>query len=137
MNPIANKSVHPALTFGLSCLIALALSLSAARAGLTFTVDLIRYDQGNSYRFYTPLHTNSTSPAAPLGMYFISSPFYSAEQTTSGSWRQMEVTAAGVTDIAGVENPYPDFQAIMNQITNGTWTLLFTNATTPTFTPSR
>ncbi len=139
MNNALNKSVRHHLSLGLLGLLALSIGSPAARAGLTFTVDVLRYNQGNNYRFYTPLETNSTAPAAPLGTYFISSPFYSLQQPTNGSWREIEVSTNGVNTLAGVENPYNDFNSVMQQITNGTWTILFTNATTTnlyTFTVS-
>ncbi len=114
------------------------LAAPGARAGLTFTLDIYR-TRGQTYHFYTPLSTNSTPPAAPLGTYFISSPFYSTQQPTNGSWREIEVSTNGVTTIDGTENPYPDFDSMMQQITNGAWTMVFTNDTTTntyTFTVS-
>ncbi|HEY3761735.1 MAG TPA: LamG-like jellyroll fold domain-containing protein [Verrucomicrobiae bacterium] len=105
-------------------------TVPAARAGLTFELHLVRFEQGQQYKFFTPLYTNSTGPAAAFGTYFISSPFYSASHTTDGSWRELQVTADGVNTLAGTENLYPDFASLMNQITNGVWTMVFTNDTT-------
>jgi hypothetical protein len=125
--------------FGLLILAACLLFAPPARAGLTFELHIVRYNHGQTYKFFTPLYTNSTPPAAPLGMYFISSPFYSPQQSTNGSWRQMEVTTNGVNTLNGVENGYSDFNSVMQQITNGIWTILFTNVTTTnhyTFTVS-
>ena len=107
----------------------------AARAGLTFEVDLRVQSQGQSYYFVTPLTTNATPPAAPLGAYIVSSP----QWPTNGSSAQFQLTADGMSD--GIYSPfgYGDFASVMQQITNGTWTILFTNATTTnlyTFTVS-
>ena len=105
-----------------ACL-ALALGTSAARAGLT--LDLYLYTANQRYVFYTPLTTNATPPAAPLGTYFI----YSPQQPTNGSWRQLELTTDGMTTIAGGENNYGDYASVMQQITNGFWHIVVTNAT--------
>ena len=106
------------------------LVLPGARAGVTLEMHIVRFDHGQAYKFFTPLYTNSTPPAAPLGTYFISSPFYSAQQPTNGSWREMQISTNGVVTLDGTENPYPDFNSVMRQITNGTWTMVFTNNTT-------
>jgi hypothetical protein len=97
-----------------------------ARAGLTFEVDLRVQSQGQSYYFVTPLTTNATPPTAPLGTYIVSSP----QSPTNGSSAQFQLTTNGMSD--GVYSPwgYGDLASVMQQITNGTWTILFTNATT-------
>jgi len=100
-----------------------ALAANTARAGLTFTVDL--YVNGGTYVFYTPMNTNGIAPAAPLGVYSISSP----QWPTNGSWRKIEVTSSGVNTLDGHENPYTDLASALQQITNGNWTIQFTNAT--------
>lgn len=111
-------------------------------AGLTIEIHVVRFNEGQLYKFFTPLYTNSIGPAATQGTYFISSPFYSALQTTNGSWRELQVTtniANGVNTLNGTENSYPDFNSVMAQITNGAWTIVFTNDTTTntyTFTVS-
>lgn len=100
----------------------------AARAGLTFTLDIYTQNQGQGFVFYTPMVTNSMLPAAPLGSYFISSP----QWPTNGATRGFQMTANGLTniDIADHENGYVDMASTLQQITNGNWTILFTNATT-------
>jgi hypothetical protein len=110
---------------------------SIARAGLTFELDIYVQNQGNQYVFYTPLFTNSTPPAAPLGSYFISSPHW----PTNGSTRAFQLAADGLSDISADDSEfgYGDFASAVQQITNGTWTILFTNTTTTnlyTFTVS-
>ena len=103
--------------------LALAFGTSAARAGLT--LDLYLYTVNQRYVFYTPLTTNATPPAAPLGTYFI----YSPQQPTNGSWRQLELTTNGMATITGGENNYGDYASVMQQITNGFWWIVVTNAT--------
>ena len=110
---------------------------TSAHAGLTFELDIYVQSQGQSYVFYTPLFTNSTPPAAPLGSYFISSP----QWPTNGSTRAFQLSASGLSDInaADSEHGYGDFASALQQITNGAWTILFTNTTTTnlyTFTVS-
>jgi len=84
--------------------------------------------QGRSYVVYTPLFTNATPPAAPLGSYFISSP----QWPSNGCTRGFELTTNGLSDIysADSEFGYGDLPSLLQQITNGNWTILFTNATT-------
>src|ERR1017187_3359672 len=67
--------------FGLLILAACLLFAPPARAGLTFEVDLRVQSQGQSYYFVTPLTTNATPAAAPLGTYIVSSP----QSPTNGS----------------------------------------------------
>ena len=115
------------------------LASPGAHAGLTIEVHIVRFEHGQAYKFFTPLYTNSTPPAAPLGAYFIYSPFYSTLQSTNGSWREIEVSTNGAVSVDGTENPYPDFNSVMQQMTNGIWTMVFTNNTTTntyTFTVS-
>ena len=136
MNNILIKSARHSLRLGLLCLIALSFGLPAARAGLTFELRMYRNNQGQTYQFYTPLSTNSTAPDAPYGTYIINSP----QWPTSGSTRSFELTASGLNTTSGQEHwTYHDFDTVMQEITNGTWTIFFTNATTTnlfTFTVS-
>ncbi len=109
-------------------LIALMLAAGTARAGLTMELHFYRNNDGGFYAFYTPLLTNAIGPAAPLGTYLIQSP----HQPTNGSVRGFMLTASGMQDINtdDSEQFYGDFDSAIYQITNGAWTLLFTNATT-------
>ncbi len=102
---------------------ALLFNPPAARAGLTFEVYL--YTDNQTYVFYTPLSTNATPPAAPLGTYLI----YSPQQPTNGAWRQLELTTNGMNTISGGEYGYGDYASVMQQITNGAWRIVVTNAT--------
>lgn len=115
----------------LTLLASLLFAAPLVRAGLTFDVQFLRYQEGQSYRFYTPLNTNSTAPAAAQGTYVIYSPQFLA--STNGAFRAFTIDSNGVNTIAGQEIPYPDFDSAMQQITNGTWSILFTNATTTNY----
>jgi hypothetical protein len=98
------------------------------RAGLTLQFYIYRADQGRAYVFYTPLMTNDIAPAAPLGSYTVTSPNWPA----SGSVRQFELTTSGMQDVVfgDSEYSYNSFNEALDEITNGTWTILFTNAVT-------
>ncbi len=118
---------HSRLPFAIKPLLAVALLWVAgtvAQAGVTLEVRAYRYNE-SGYIFYTPLSTNATPPAAPLGHYLIRSP----QQPASGSWRLLELTATGFETISGSENPSPSFNAMLDQITNGVWTITVTNTT--------
>lgn len=117
---------HPFIFIILLAVVAGVMSLSLAHAGLTLDIRLIRDQQGAAYHFFTPLATNSILPAAPLGTYLINSP----QQPTNGAWRRFELTAAGLNELGGGSSGYGDFASVLNQITNGNWTIVFTNATT-------
>jgi hypothetical protein len=106
-------------------------------AGLTLTIDFYRNSQGQNYVFYTPVATNNLAPAAALGTYVISSP----DGQANGAQRGFDLTAAGISDRPefDFQGSYNNFNSALQQITNGTWSILFTNATTTnlyTFTVS-
>lgn len=105
---------------------ALTFLATSGQAGLTFEVRLIRDSQGDSYSFYTPIETNATAPAAPFGTYLIRSP----QQPANGTWRMFDLTAGGVSNESGGSSSYNNFASVMNQITNGTWTITVTNSST-------
>src|SRR5690348_8261459 len=112
----------------LALLASLLLTAPVARAGLTFEMHLVRFGAGQAYKFFTPLNTNSTAPAAAQGTYLIYSPQFLA--STNGAFRAITIDSNGVNTVAGQEIIYSDFNSLMQQITNGTWSILFTNATT-------
>jgi len=91
------------------------------------TIDFYRNSQGRNYEFYTPLATNAVGPNAALGTYVISSPGWPA----SGSQRGFDLTTNGISDRGEFdgENSYGDFNSALPHITNGSWTILFTNTT--------
>ena len=131
------KFLRRVVGIGLLCLLALAFHPPNTHAGLTFNVDVYRNNHGTYFNFYTPISANTTSPDPAVGVYFISSPQWPA----SGSTRAYEMTPNGFNPnaISGQETGYGDYASMMQQITNGTWTILFTNATTTnlfTFTVS-
>jgi hypothetical protein len=108
-------------------LLGMFLWATPARAGLTMELHFYRGSDGGSYSFYTPLYTNAVGVPPPLGTYLISSP----HEPTNGSVRGFQLTAGGMQDLysADSEHFYNDFDSAIFQITNGPWTLLFTNAT--------
>jgi Concanavalin A-like lectin/glucanases superfamily len=113
------------------------LGSGSALAGLTFVLDFYRQSQGQSYVFYTPMATNAISPATPPGTYV----FYSPGWPTNGSVRGFEITTNGLVDIPSDDSEYgySDFNSAIQQITNGTWRVAYSNATTTnlfTFTVS-
>src|SRR5579871_976241 len=99
-----------------------------AHAGLTFELHVVRFQAGQRYKFFTPLNTNATAQAATQGTYVIYSPQFLA--STNGAFRAITIDSNGVNTVDGEEIPYTDFNSLMQQITNGTWSILFTNATT-------
>jgi Concanavalin A-like lectin/glucanases superfamily len=127
MKHMLNQSARPIIGAGLLCLMALSSGSPAARAGLSLEMNMYRTSQGQTYVFYTPLTTNAIAPAAAVGTYIISSPGWPA----SGSRRGFEMTTTNVlidrTEFDS-ENSYGDFNSALQQITNGAWTIRFTNA---------
>jgi Concanavalin A-like lectin/glucanases superfamily len=116
--------------------LAFGIFAPAANAGLNFVLD-IYVNQGQAFTFYTPLTTNSTPPNAPMGSYFITSP----QWPTNGCTRGFQLTTNGLSDINDVDSElgFNDFTSAVQNVTNGAWTILFTNATTTnlyTFTVS-
>jgi len=129
MKHLLKKSVRRIVGAGCLSLLALSFVAPAARAGLTFQLYLYQINQGQGYVFYTPLFTNAVAPAAALGTYVISSPGW----PTNGSRRGFELTANnGLVDRYEFdsEHVYGDFNSTLQQITNGNWNILFTNAAT-------
>lgn len=99
-----------------------------SHAGIDLEVRIYRFAE-NGYVFYTPLNTNALAPAAPLGTYFI----YSPHQPTNGSWRMLELTANGFDTTGGSESVANTFNALVDQITNGLWTIMYTNSVVTNF----
>lgn len=119
------------LQLGLLILICTILSSQHARAGLTFSVQ-ISHGYGDYY-CYPSFDTNTTSPDASQGGYVISSP------ANAWTWGY-QLTSAGMSHALYISSAsYANFDAFLNQLTNGNWTILFTNAVTTnlfTFTVS-
>ncbi|MDW8310338.1 MAG: LamG domain-containing protein, partial [Verrucomicrobiales bacterium] len=110
-----------------SCaLVVLGLSLGSTplRAGLT--VDLHTYRGQWGFVTYGWLSTNALSPAPAFGHYLIRSPHY----PTNGSVLQYEMGAAGLTFLWGSGAGVSTFNEFMVGLTNGPWTIQFTNNTT-------
>jgi len=122
-----NQSAHQYLSLGIVGLFALLFNSPEAHAGLNFELNLYRYSQGQYYAFYTPLTTNAVAPAAAVGTYVITSPGW----PTNGSSRGYELTTTNVLIDRyefDSEYGYADFNSALKQITNGPWTVRFTNS---------
>ena len=111
-------------------LLALTLLLppSAARAGLTLEMNVIRYDHGSfsGYYFSPYLNTNSTPPNVSFGDYYIAS--YGSP--TNGSSALYRFTTNGFNQSGGGTYGYADFDGMMHELTNGTWSISVTNSVT-------
>jgi hypothetical protein len=127
MKYMLNTSVRRIVGRVFLCLLLLSIGSPAARAGLSLEMNMYLTSQGQTYVFYTPLTTNAIAPAAAAGTYIINSPGWPA----SGSRRGFEMTTTNVlidrTEFDS-EHGYGDFNSALQQITNGAWTILFTNA---------
>lgn len=105
-------------------LAALVLTPLCSRAGLTVSINIYHTQYG--YYTYPFLSTNNTPPNFPTGNYLIHTPNYPA----TGS--QLTYTAApGSFDGTGGGGAYfPDYAALMNDLTNGFWSIWVTNGGT-------
>ena len=95
----------------------------AARAGLSLELNLIRYDP-NGYYFSPNLNTNNTPANIPFGDYQIASP----QAPTNGSYAQYHFDTNGFHQTGGISWGYSDFPSVMQQLTNGTWSIFVTNS---------
>lgn len=98
-----------------------------ARAGLTINLLMYHTVAGVSasagYDCDAYLITNSTPPLAPLGGYVMSSP--------TNAWHtEYQLTGTSFSNPVNIGHYYPDFNSFIQQLTNGNWTIVFTNATT-------
>jgi hypothetical protein len=96
---------------------------STARAGLT--IDIHLYHDSIGYYFYPWLNTNATPPNYPAGYYQIASP----QIPSSGSQLQYLADSNGFNFVSGGGNYYFDVGSLMQQITNGYWSIYVTNST--------
>lgn len=119
---LARKLLAGAACFGAALFLLLTPS---ARAGLSLEIHSYG-EYVNGYAFYTPLYTNSTGQAPALGTYIIQSP----QWPTSGSLSIWQLTTNGMEYVTETYSVYFDLGSMMFEMTNGNWTLLFTNATT-------
>jgi subtilase family serine protease len=94
-------------------------------AGLTLEMNVVRYHQ-SGYDFYPNLTTNTTSSEFSFGDYGIAS----SGSPGSGSSGLYHFDTNGFNQIGGGTWGYGDFDSMMFQLTNGTWSLFVTNATT-------
>ena len=119
---LSNKSFSPAPFILLACL----LAAPPARGGLT--VNLLMYhtvagvSAAAGYDCNAYLSTNSIPPDAPLGYYVMSSP--------TNAWHtEYQLTSTNFTTLLNLGHYYPDFDSFIQQVTNGNWTIVVTNAT--------
>ena len=107
-------------------LFALGLGLLAApavRAGLTMEMDVIRYDP-NGFYFSPNLTTNFTGATVPFGDYNVVSPGAPAV----GASQLYHFDTNGFNYVSGYPNGYGDYNSMMHDLTNGNWTIYFTNS---------
>jgi hypothetical protein len=91
------------------------LASPAARAGLT--VDMHLYNNNNSYFAFPLLSTNTVTSNNPSNTYFVSSPL-------GGIHGELD---AGSTFSQAGSSTYGDLGSLIQELTNGNWTLLITN----------
>ena len=127
MSNTLTESIRRIVKLGLLCLLALSLGSPTTRAGLSLTIDLYATVRGKR-TFFTPRWQPMPWPRCGSGTYVISSPGW----PTNGARRGFQMTTNGLADRTefDYENSYGGFNSAMQQLTNGTWTILFTNATT-------
>jgi hypothetical protein len=99
--------------------------MQAAYAGLTLEMNVIRYDQ-YGYYFAPNLGTNSAAPSVPFGDYYITSPGY----PTNGSSAFYHYDTNGFNQIGGGPYGYGDFDGMIQELTNSTWSISVTNSVT-------
>lgn len=99
-------------------------SVVPVRAGLTVSINLYHTQYG--YYMYPFLSTNNTPPNFPTGDYLIHTPNY----PTTGS--QLSYTAApgSFNQNGGGGAYFNNYAALMNDITNGFWSIWVTNGGT-------
>ncbi|HKW28669.1 MAG TPA: hypothetical protein VJT54_04990 [Verrucomicrobiae bacterium] len=98
-------------------------TVPVARAGLT--VDMHLYHDNIGYFFYPWLSTNATPPNFPVGNYLVASP----QVPASGSTMQYVATSNSLAFVTGGGTYYYDVGSLMQQITNGYWSIYVTNST--------
>ncbi len=118
-------SVSRNLRFALLCLTAGLFTPPVIHAGITFNLTVTP-----SYYEAWGTTTNSTGPDAPFGGYLFVSPGYPTNYQSSAGftydtngWNLLFNGSSGATFLN-------DFNSLMSSITNGPWTLFYTNAVT-------
>jgi len=105
------------------CVAFLLLAAAGARAGFTLEMDVIRYDV-NGWYFSPNLMTNNTPPSVPFGHYNVTSYDY----PTNGASALYQFDTNGFNSIGGGPYGYGDFNSMVYELTNGTWSIFVTNA---------
>jgi hypothetical protein len=96
--------------------------MPAAHAGLTVNVAL--YHDTIGYYFYPYLNEDTNPPFLPDGTYYVNSP----QVPTNGSQLIFYETNNTLSGVSGGGNYYYDFDSFVYGITNGQWSILFTNS---------
>ena len=136
MTTALSASLRRVLITGFLCLAACLWFALPARAGLTFVLEfsLLTANDGTYYYAFNPWSTttNATAPAAPYGDYFMVSPGYPSSNEVSALFHYDSTNGFGLQN-AGYNYIY-DFADIMGKLTNGNWTIYFTNLNTTNVT---
>ena len=98
-----------------SVMAAVLLAATGARAGLT--VDVHLYNNNNSFFAFPLLSTNIVTSNNPSNTYFVSSPL-------GGIYGELD---AGSTFSQAGSGGYGDLGSLIQELTNGNWTLRITN----------
>src|ERR1700744_580747 len=98
------------------------LAAPIARAGLSLEMNVIRYDYG--YYFSPNLGTNTTGSVVPFGDYVVTSPGV----PTNGSSAFYHFDTNGFNFTGGGSYGYGNFDDMMQQLTNGAWSIYVTNS---------
>ena len=122
--PSHSRSNRPNL-FRALCAVVFLLAAPWARAGLTLEMNVIRYHQ-YGYYFFPNLGTNTSGPSVPFGDYFVASYGY----PTNGSSALYHFTTNGFNQSGGGSSGYGDFDGMMHELTNRTWSIFVTNSVT-------
>ena len=100
----------------------------SAQAGLTVQVIPTRYNYGDNYYYYVGvnLFTNGTLPDVPFGNYFIST----EPGANEGSSASYVYDTNGFNGTGGGGWGYNDFPTLLHAITNGLWSITYSNNVT-------
>jgi Concanavalin A-like lectin/glucanases superfamily len=120
-NILKNRIARWSTVFLMSVFAWLGLA-PAARAGLTVNVSL--YHDTFGYYFYPYLSEDTNLPSLPDGTYYVDSP----QIPTNGSQQIFYETNNTLSGIGGGGSYYYDFASFIYGITNGQWSILFTNS---------
>lgn len=112
-------------TLAAFCLLAPMATLlpPAADGGIRFDLNLYRHPLFHSQT--VSLRTNAVAPDAVLGNYLVTSPQY----PSNGLTRQYSFNGSTFSYMGGSGGTAADVPSLMNAVTNGSWSITVTNAT--------